>query len=383
MKRVGYLVAMVALLGLWAGAPQAAEQRNVVLITIDGLRWQELFTGMDARFVDHPEFIRHKKTHDAFKQKYWHDTPEDRRAALMPFMWSVIAGQGQILGNRAVGSKGDVSNPYHFSYPGYNEILTGLADPRINSNNKMRNPNVTVLEWLNGRPAFAGKVRAFGSWDVFPYILNRDRAGFPVNAGFEPLEGYADDPKIALLNDLLTGEAPSPWDTVRLDAFNYHFASKVMAEEKPRVIFIAFGETDDFAHDGEYDSYLEAAHRTDGFIRKLWEQAQADPFYAGKTTFLITTDHGRGDDPIAYWQHHGRFPHTQEDGTEVLTDFEGDTQVWVAALGPDVAARGEVAGGPAFTSAQMAATVAKAVGENWQATLKDLTAPPALPVFGN
>jgi hypothetical protein len=60
-----------------------------------------------------------------------------------------------------------------FSYPGYNEILTGSADDkRITSNDKMDNLNVTFLEHLNKLPEYKGKVMAFTSWDVFPFIIN-------------------------------------------------------------------------------------------------------------------------------------------------------------------------------------------------------------------
>ena len=40
----------------------------------------------------------------------------------MPFLWSVIARQGQIYGNRDKGSPAKVANGKNFSYPGYNEF---------------------------------------------------------------------------------------------------------------------------------------------------------------------------------------------------------------------------------------------------------------------
>jgi hypothetical protein len=41
--------------------------------------------------------------------------------------------------------------------------LCGFPDPRIDSNDKVPNPNVTLFEWLHQKPAFKGKVAAFGS----------------------------------------------------------------------------------------------------------------------------------------------------------------------------------------------------------------------------
>ena len=99
----------------------------------------------------------------------------------------MLAREGQIYGNAPRGSVARVTNGRNFSYPGYNELLSGRADPRIDSNDKKPNPNVTVLEWLNGREPYRGKVAAFGSWDTFPWIINRERSGVLVNAGFEPM----------------------------------------------------------------------------------------------------------------------------------------------------------------------------------------------------
>ena len=105
----------------------------------------------------------------------------------MPFFWNVIAKQGQVYGSRAKGSVASVTNGHNFSYPGYNETLCGYADPRIDSNDKRPNPNVTVFEWLHRKPAFQGRVTAVGCWDVFPFIFNTERCGFYVNAGYDPL----------------------------------------------------------------------------------------------------------------------------------------------------------------------------------------------------
>ena len=67
--------------------------------------------------------------------------------------------------------------------------MTGSADPRIDSNDKVPNPNVTVFEWLNRKPAYHGKVAAVGAWDVFPLFSTSSAAGLYVNAGWVPLDG--------------------------------------------------------------------------------------------------------------------------------------------------------------------------------------------------
>lgn len=331
------------LLGLACGAAAQGRTDRVILITLDGLRWQELFAGADsvlladARYVDDGEGLR---------RRFWRPTPEARRGALMPFFWEVIAREGQLYGNRLRGCDVEVTNGMWFSYPGYSEILTGRADDaRITSNAKVPNPNVTVLERANRQPGFQGRVAAFGSWDVFPYIVNEERSGVPVNAGFEPAGGADLTPRERFLNELQE-QVPSPWNTVRLDAFTHGFALEHLRRARPRLLYIAYGETDDFAHDGDYEAYLEAAHRTDGFIRELWAWTQTQEDYRGRTTFLITTDHGRGEGEA--WTGHG-------------TGVPGSDAIWIAVLGPDADALGEVASCE-LSQNQVAPTVAALLG---------------------
>jgi hypothetical protein len=120
---------------------QPAE--NIIIITTDGLRWQEVFSGMDSAIANDPKFNQGDSA--AIYGKYWSPDPLERRKKLMPFFWSRIETDGQIYGNRNHGNKIDNANPYWFSYPGYNEIFTGYPDPLINSNSYPPNPNTTLL----------------------------------------------------------------------------------------------------------------------------------------------------------------------------------------------------------------------------------------------
>jgi len=122
--------------------------RNVLVVTMDGMRWQEVFGGMTRDLLTPKE----GGVSDAprVETRFGAATPDERREKLMPFFWTTIAPQGQVFGDPSKESVARVTNGLRFSYPGYNEILSGFADPRINSNNRVANPNVTVLEWLKG-----------------------------------------------------------------------------------------------------------------------------------------------------------------------------------------------------------------------------------------
>jgi len=324
---------------------RAQSVENVFLITLDGFRWEEVFTGMDPWLVNNKTYTSDA---ESLRSKFWSDDPLERRALLMPFLWSTIASEGQLHGNRLLGSEVNVSNDQVFSYPGYNEILTGFADPEIKSNDKVPNRNRTLLEVLNNRANFAGKVAAFGSWDVFPFIINEERSGVPVNAGFEIAVGELSE-KERWLNEI-QAQTPSPWTSVRLDVFTHHYALEFIRNNQPRLVYISYGETDDFAHDSDYDQYIESAHRTDGFIQNLWEYVQSDSHYAGKTAFVIATDHGRGEQDR--WIGHG-------------LDWINSEQIWVALLGPGIQGSGEQHGGERMYQNQLAATVAHLFGETY------------------
>ena len=325
---------------------KAPNESNVILITLDGVRWQELFTGADKKLISNKDYV---KNIGELNELFWRDSAEERKKTLMPFIWSTIKDKGQIHGNRLLDSKMDLTNSHWFSYPGYSEILTGIADDeRIKSNDKIPNPNRTILEVANNTKAYNDNVAAFGSWDVFPSIVNEKRSGVPVNAGFDSAEGLYLTQNETYLNTLQK-VTPSPWSSVRLDVFTHHFAMEYMKKKHPKLVYIAYGETDDFAHDGNYEAYLKSANRTDGFIKELYDFVENDSFYKDNTTFIITTDHGRGTEPIDTWRSHGN-------------NTKGSNQVWLVAFGKRIKPIGEVKSSEQIFTNQIASSIAKLLG---------------------
>ncbi|MCR9081501.1 MAG: sulfatase-like hydrolase/transferase [Cyclobacteriaceae bacterium] len=345
MRKIVFLVLIMSLPGMDLLAQKTTQTENIILITFDGLRWQELFKGADSLMVDDTGLI---DTPGSLLADYWHSDPKKRREMLFPFFWGTIATEGQLYGNRHFGNKVDNSNKMWFSYPGYNEVLSGFADDdRINSNSKINNPNVTFLEYLNQMPEYNGKVMAFGSWDVFPYIIHEERSGVPVNAGFDLAEGD-DLTDVERTVNRIQQEIRGPWGGVRLDPFTHHFAMEGLKKHRPKVMYIAYGETDDWAHGGKYDQYIWSAHQTDAYIKEIWDWVQSDPEYKDKTTLIITTDHGRGITKTSWKSHGASVP-------------EGG-EIWMMAIGPDTPASGEMKIEGQWHSAQVARTIFKLLG---------------------
>lgn len=346
----------------------AGKTRNVLLVTVDGLRWQEVFGGADDSLMD--KDAGGIKDVAAVKARFQRGTPQEQREILMPFFWNTIAKQGAVFGNPETDSKAIVTNQLNFSYPGYSEILCGFADPKIDSNSKKNNENVTVLEWIKAKPGFENSVAAFCSWDVFPFIINETRSGIPVNAGWEPLssdkslklEGTTSEAALKTVDEV-SHEYPRYFPEVRYDFVTFRGAEEYVKTHKPRLMYVSLGETDDWAHSGRYDLYLDAALRTDDYIRRLWELLQSMPEYRDSTTLILTTDHGRGGDRVE-WKSHGE-------------KVSGSEYIWMAALGPDTPAR--MFEGDTVTQSQIASTVAVALGLDYLAEVPKAAKP--LPVF--
>ncbi len=296
---------------------------------------------------------------EQIRQQFWSENPQERREKLMPFFWRTIARQGQVLGDPRHNSAIRCTNGRYFSYPGYSELLCGFGDPDIDSNDKLPNKNVTVLEWLNRQPGLESRVAAFASWDVFPFILNQQRSGIHVDAGWpanSSSENVADSSDVA-------SELPHVWPGVRYDVFTYRRAVEYLQQRRPRVLYVALGETDDWAHEGRYDLYLDAARRNDRYLEELWKLAQTLPEYKDQTTLIVTSDHGRGDGREG-WKSHG-------------IEFPGSDRTWAAILGPDTTSLG-LRSGFQGTQSQVAATVADALGLNFQETDERIAAPYSL-----
>ena len=343
------------------------NNRKLVIVTIDGLRWQEVFYGADSTLLANDRFVENK---EYTKQQFWDENKDQRRAKLMPFLTDVMFANGTLIGDRIAGSFMSVSNQQYFSYPGYNEIFTGRSDPELKSNAKVPNPNITFLEWLNKQPEYQHKMGIFSGWDVFPMIFNRARSELFINAGFEalilPNQNTLPNTILAQISVMnsLQAAIPSPWKNVRHDAFTYSFAKLYLQYNTPKVLVINFGETDDFAHNGKYDSYLESANKTDAYIKDLWLTLQTMPDYKNNTNLLIITDHGRGSTEND-WQHHASAKAVRDYITN-LDGFEegvvGSEHIWFAAMGPDIKQQGLLVSVQEIKQSQFTATALALIG---------------------
>ncbi len=350
----GFAIALLAL-GIFqaAAAPAPAppfKTRNVVLIVSDGLRWQEVFSGADPLLMNEKNGGIWDNEAD-LRREFWRDDPIERRKVLFPFLWSTVVSRGQIFGNQAKGSVAHVTNGVAFSYPGYNEMLSGHPDARIDSNEFGPNPNLTVFEWLNGQADLHGQVGVYATWNTFKDIFNVRRSHLPLHVGWDTPYSGTLTPRQELLNRLY-GTATRVDFEDTYDSFMQVTLLDSLRDSRPRVLFVGCGETDNWAHSGRYDLVLHSAHAFDHFVAELWSTLQALPGYRDQTSFIITTDHGRGSGPVD-WREHG-------------VEQPGSENIWIAVLGPDTQPLGERTDTAPVAQAQIAATVAALLGKDYR-----------------
>lgn len=362
------LVALVlALLGATFTVPVAhfftvhtQSPRHAILITLDGVRTEEIFGGLDRAVLDSTAGQGAVEDLPVYKQ-YWAPTAEERREKVMPFFWGTLMRvHGSIAGNRGRDSRFGVTNRHKFSYPGYAEILTGAPhDDDIDSNDNKRYPYLTVLEFLRQSLGLPREmVGVFGSWETFNWIAEHEEGALTINAGYEAFE--TTDPVARALSEAQF-TAKTPWDSARHDAFTFGLALHYLKTVRPRALYIAFDETDDWAHEKRYDRVLDSLARTDAQLQELWTWLQSDAEYRDNTVLMITVDHSRGHTPDD-WSSHGE-------------DVVRAEETWLATIGPDWSKRGEWQLAPPAYTNQIAATLAKALGLDFREAVPTAGAP--------
>lgn len=331
-------------------APAALHTRNVILITVDGLRVEELFQGVDPKVLSDNAIsgVEYEEEVTRVRDAYARRTPAESREALMPFFWKTLVPQGVIVGNRELGSRAQVKNKEWFSAPGYAELLTGEPHAEITRNDLIRYPHRTVLEFAqeNLRLGYTD-VAVVGSWEGFA-TLSASRAGtFFSNTGHEAMPPRYATPKMDAVTEIQS-EIMTLWPESRSDAVTLTVALEYLRTQQPRLLYLALDDSDSWAHQRRYDRYLDYMNVFDRQLSRLWQLLQGLDAYRDRTTLIITTDHGRGSRP-ADWIEHG-------------AGIEGSQDIWIAVIGPDTPDRGELTQHAPVSQSDVAATIARCFG---------------------
>lgn len=275
-----------------------------MIVTLDGVRWHEVFEGVDARLA---------ASHGL--------SPSEvvSAAELMPNLHRIIATHGAALGAPGHGATIDASGPNFVSLPGYAELLTGRRTTRCRDNQCTGGGARTLLDDFAGPSArHASHVALFTSWpDIARVASERGVVAEPLprSGGFRP--------------DSVTAE----------------LAIAHLKAHPPSFLFLGLGEPDEFAHRNDYAGYLNALRRADAWIDEVERELSRLAMHGTRTLLFVTADHGRAD---SFVEHGSKFPES--------------ARVWLIAAGSAVRATGFVAAPSQRRLADLAPTVRKIAG---------------------
>jgi hypothetical protein len=312
-------------------AEDAADESAVVLVVFDGVRWQEIFEGIDARLAASAGIAP--------------SSPE----SLTPRLHALLDERGAALGAPEHGPAMTASGPNFVSLPGYTELFTGHRTHPCFDNDCPPARSPTLFDEARSRARHPGDVAVFSSWDRIERAATTQPENLVLSTGRSRLTGEADLKGDSELERLLSeGHAAAAFpghDDFRPDRFTAALALRYLETKRPRLMFLGLGEPDEFAHRGDYAGYVEALRGCDAALGQLFDVLDRMGTRGRRTTVLVTADHGRARD---YRVHGGRFPES--------------ARVWLVAAGGAVTARGLVRSERPHHLADVAPTVRKLLG---------------------
>jgi hypothetical protein len=308
-----------------------ASGRAAIVIVLDGARWQEIFLGVD------PALARKA------------GAPAAALEAPMPHLRALAAARGVTLGAPGSGSVVRASGPNFVSLPGYTELFTGRAPSSCQSNDCARTTLPTVADEVRACARSPRDVAVFASWPEIERAATSRPSSFVVSTGRhlvtdEPIL-REDRARAALLD---AGAAAGAWPgdgDFRPDALTAALATRYLATEKPRFLFVGLGEADEYAHRGDYVGYLGALRTADDAIDTIVRTLDGMGERGRKTSVFVTADHGRA---AGFREHGGEFPES--------------ARVWLVGLNGGIAPRAAGRSDGDLRLADLAPTVRASVG---------------------
>lgn len=248
--------------------------QNVILLTLDGVRWDEFFAGSSV-------------------------LPGE--PVCFPHFWSRLASRFIIYGDCDQANRMEAPHPSLVSLPGYQTILSGRIQPGMD-NDCGRVAEETVLERV-ARALGPDEVAVYASWEKVALAAASREGACRVEAGPTP-----------------SSDRP-PWPECRWDQETFAAAMAHLRRRPPRFLYVSLGDSDDWGHLGSREGYLGALAHYDRWIAELVAWLEG---VARSVTLLITTDHGRGEGED--WPEHGaQWPHSRKIWLAALHLGGGDT----------------------------------------------------------
>ncbi|HEY4966300.1 MAG TPA: hypothetical protein VII28_07865, partial [Puia sp.] len=89
------LLASLCLFSSVSAFSQSHKTENLIVVTLDGMRWQEVFGGIDSQIVVNKKFTWDSA---AVAERFSAANRNQRKEKLFPFLWNIMGVQGQLYG---------------------------------------------------------------------------------------------------------------------------------------------------------------------------------------------------------------------------------------------------------------------------------------------
>ncbi len=278
MPRTLLAILLLLLTPLFAAAGSTDKITHVIYITLDGVRWQDIFQN-------------HKN---------------------MPIFWQKYARNASTTIYGEPGSKTTMEvASIPVSLPSYQSQMSGHVTPCQNNECGALTIETFPEALVKKGGLKKADVASISSWEVTDLAYEKQPGTAFSNHGNRPMHDpytYEIDNDMKMIN--IAQSAAYPGDDTRLDKYTFAQALHYYEKYKPRFLWISFGDADDFAHEGKKNNYRQTLAFYDKAIDKLIQNVKSLNL-AGKTMIIITTDHGRGNGK-SWVDHDETFPEAKQ-----------------------------------------------------------------------
>jgi hypothetical protein len=312
------------------GADLGPMTTPVILVVLDGVRWQEMFGGVDPVLA-----AKHRAG------------PVVRARDLLPSLYAALDARGAAVGAPGYGVIA-ASGPNFVSMPGYTEIFEGRRPDQCQDNGCAGASEPTIVDALRDRSDSEADIAVIASWAPIGRAATLARSRIVLSVGREDVEGAPllnDDSTRAILEEGARADPRPGHDAFRPDRYTAELALRYLETQRPAFLFVGLGEPDEYAHEDDYRGYLASLRAADDFLGRLFAVLDRMGERGRRSLVLVTADHGRGRD---YRDHGARLPES--------------ARVWLMALGGPVRARGFVQAPYARRLSDVAPTIRQVVG---------------------
>lgn len=254
-------------------AADPATIPRVLLVTLDGVRWQDVARGLDSA-----------------------DT-----SPWFPCLHAQIAKWGTALGlGRTQCGTVAATSPSFVSLPGYREIFSGHPSScGSNTCPPLRRP--TLFDALHSSGALPSELFSITSWDGITGALSlhpEDTLTVLVGARARASALEASDPILGKLLDEGARRAgyPGSGRNYRPDANTIQIGLRVWTQRRPRLLHLGLGDADEYGHRMDRTRYHLALKRSDRLFCELGDELARDAESSttpSPSLVLVTADHGR------------------------------------------------------------------------------------------